>query len=146
MAPGRPQPTPPADQRNEVRLRGRVSGVPERRRLPSGDEVVRLRIVLTRTDGVTDAIPVQVGPAPGPGRRARTGQTGRRHLADAERLTSGTLVAVDGRLQRRWWQAGGGRRSYLEVVATTLVPAGDTATEQGADEGAQPRSDGGGRS
>lgn len=124
MASEQARPVTPDDQHNEVRLRGRVSAEPERRRLPSGDEVVRLRVVLTRADGVADAIPVQVGPAPGPGRRARAGQTGRRHLADAERLTRGTVVTVEGRLQRRWWQAGGGRRSQLEVVATTLVPAG----------------------
>jgi hypothetical protein len=85
--------------------------------------VVRLRLVLARGDGVTDAIPVQVGPAPGPGRRARRGQTGRRDLTDAERLTPGSWVSVEGRLQRRWWQAGGGRRSQLEVVATALAPA-----------------------
>lgn len=125
MASDPTSPTSPAVQRNEVRLQGRVSGAPERRTLPSGDEVVRLRIVLTRADGITDAIPVQVGPAPGPGRRARTGQTGRRHLAAAERLTAGTVVTVDGRLQRRWWQTGSGRRSRLEVVATTLAPAND---------------------
>lgn len=124
MASEQAVPVAPDEQHNEVRLRGRVSGDPERRRLPSGDEVVRLRVVLTRADGVADAIPVQVGPAPGPGGRARPGQTGRRHLADAERLTTGTVVNVEGRLQRRWWQAGSGRRSQLEVVATTLVSAG----------------------
>lgn len=118
----RTPPSSPHHQRNEVQLRGRVSGTPERRRLPSGDEVVRLRLVLARSDGVTDAIPVQVGPAPGPGRRARSGQTGRRDLAHAERLPSGVWIAVAGRLQRRWWQAGGGRRSQLEVVATALTP------------------------
>jgi single-strand DNA-binding protein len=113
----------PADQRNEVQLRGRLSGSPERRSLPSGDEVVRLRVVLVRHDGVTDAIPVQVGPAPGPGGRSRPGQAGRRMLAAAERLTTGSWVHVEGRLQRRWWEAGGARRSRLEVVATTVTPA-----------------------
>jgi single-strand DNA-binding protein len=122
MSAARPRPAPLGEQHNEVRLRGRLSGTPERRQLPSGDEVVRLRLVLARGDGVTDAIPVQVGPAPGPGRRARNGQTGRRALTDAERLLPGSWVSVEGRLQRRWWQAGGGRRSQLEVVATALAP------------------------
>jgi single-strand DNA-binding protein len=122
MTTARTQPQSPDDQRNEVHLRGRLSGTPERRRLPSGDEVVRLRLVLARPDGVTDAIPVQVGPAPSAGRRARPGQTGRRDLAQAERLPVGAWITVAGRLQRRWWQAGGGRRSQLEVVATALTP------------------------
>jgi hypothetical protein len=33
----------------------------------------------------------------------------------------GTWVTVDGCLQRRWWQAGGGRRSQLQVVATAMA-------------------------
>jgi single-strand DNA-binding protein len=122
----------PIAQHNEVRLRGRVTATPERRRLPSGDEVVRFHVVLTRSDGVTDAIPVQVGPAPGPGRRARSGQTGRRELNDAQRLAPGTWVAVEGRLQRRWWQTGGGRRSQLEVVATVLAPLAVSDAAPGA--------------
>jgi single-strand DNA-binding protein len=122
------------EQHNEVRLQGRVSGTPERRRLPSGDEVVQLRVVLTRPDGVTDTIPVQVGPAPGRGRRARSGQTGRRALNAAQRLPPGTWVAVDGRLQRRWWQAGGGRRSRIEVVATVLAPVTVQGTASGGDD------------
>ena len=36
---------------NEVRLVGRVSGEPTVRTLPSGDEVVTLRVVVSRTDG-----------------------------------------------------------------------------------------------
>lgn len=34
---------------NAVRLRGRVSGTPETRTLPSGDELVSLRIVVPRS-------------------------------------------------------------------------------------------------
>jgi single-strand DNA-binding protein len=109
----------PAD-RNEVRLVGRISGAPERRTLPSGDEVVRLRLVVRREDDVRDTVPIQVGPAPGPGGRASAGQTGRRQLARVERLAAGTRVDVRGQLRRRWWEAGGARRSRLEVVASEV--------------------------
>lgn len=103
--------------RNLVSLTGRVSGAPERRVLPSGDEVVRLRVVVRRDEGAPDTVPVQVGPAPGPGGRVRAGLVGRRKLARAERLVAGSRVEVHGQLRRRWWEAGGARRSRLEVVA-----------------------------
>jgi single-strand DNA-binding protein len=110
--------------RNEVHLRGRLSGRPERRALPSGDEVLHLRVLLRRPDGGTDVVPVQVGPAPAPGRR-RGGQVGRRALARAERLTPGTRVEVEGQLRRRWWEAGGARRSRVEVLASAIAPVDD---------------------
>ncbi|MEX1179179.1 MAG: hypothetical protein WEB09_12030 [Nitriliruptor sp.] len=112
---------------NLVRLRGRISTAPERRVLPSGDEVVALRVVVRRPGGDTvDALDVSVGPGPAPGRRPTAGQVGRRVLAAAERLELDARVEVVGELQRRWWQAGGARRSRLEVRATevrrTVVP------------------------
>jgi single-strand DNA-binding protein len=120
-----------AVDRNEVRLTGRVSGPPERRALPSGDEVVRFRLVVRRDDGASDTVPIQVGPAPGPGGRRRPGQSGRRALAGAERLRPGSRVAVHGRLRRRWWEAGGARRSRLEVVADEVVGADVAAGDEG---------------
>lgn len=108
---------------NAVRLRGRLSSPPERRVLPSGDEVVGLRVVVRRSDGgAVDALDVSVGPAPGAGGRARPGEVGRRHLAAAERLTVDQRIEVVGELRRRWWDAGGARRSRLEVRATAVLP------------------------
>lgn len=108
---------------NAVRLRGRLSSPPERRVLPSGDEVVGLRVVVRRPDGgAVDALDVSVGPAPGAGGRARPGEVGRRQLAAAERLTVDQRIEVVGELRRRWWDAGGARRSRLEVRATAVLP------------------------
>jgi len=116
--------TPEAADVNHVQLTGRVSAVPERRTLPSGDEVVALRVVVKRDDGGVDTVPVQVGPAPPAGRRPGPGQVGRRSLASAQRLTTTDRVAVTGGLRRRWWAAGGARRSVLEVRATRVEPLG----------------------
>jgi single-strand DNA-binding protein len=107
----------PGLDRNEVRLVGRVSGTPERRILPSGDEVVQLRLVVRRvTDGI-DTLDVAVGPAPAAGNRPRPGQSGRRLLATAERLHDGERVEVRGELRRRWWGNGAVRQSRVEVRA-----------------------------
>jgi single-strand DNA-binding protein len=114
-----------ADERdvNAVRLRGRISTEPDRRTLPSGDEVVRLRLVVRRPEGAgVDAVDVSVGPAPPAGGRRGAGQVGRRVLATAERLAPDQRVEVVGELQRRWWAAGGARRSRLEVRATAVLP------------------------
>lgn len=108
---------------NAVRLRGRLSVPPERRTLPSGDEVVRLRLVVRRSDQAgVDAIDISVGPAPPAGKRRTDGQVGRRLLASAQRLEPDQRLEVVGELQRRWWAAGGSRRSRLEVRATAVLP------------------------
>jgi single-strand DNA-binding protein len=110
------------DDVNAVRLRGRVSTTPERRYLPSGDEVVALRVVVRRDGAATvDAIDVSIGPAPAAGGRRAVGQVGRRVLAAAERLSVDERVEVVGQLRRRWWDAGGTRRSRLEVRGTSLA-------------------------
>ncbi len=108
---------------NDVRLRGRLSRAPERRVLPSGDEVVGLRLVVRRDDSSTvDTLDVSVGPGPAAGARRAPGQVGRRLLAAAERLDVDQRVEVVGQLRRRWWSAGEGRRSRLEVQASAVAP------------------------
>jgi single-stranded DNA-binding protein len=67
-------------------------------------------------------VPVQVGPAPPRGGRAKPGQVGRRLLAEVERLGPGDRVEVRGALRRRWWDAGGARRSRIEVAASEIAP------------------------
>jgi single-strand DNA-binding protein len=112
----------PVADRNEVRLVGRVSGAPERRSLPSGDELVSLRVVVSRHPSGVDTLDVAVGPAPPSGARPRDGQVGRRLLASAERLEPGDRVEVRGSLRRRWWGTGGVRQSRVEVRAEELAP------------------------
>ena len=114
-----PGPSPMPD-RNEVLLVGRISGTPERRALPSGDELVGFRLVVRRAAAGVDTFDVSVGPAPAPGRRPRGTQVGRRLLADAERLEDGARVEVLGELRRRWWGSGGVRQSRVEVRAHRL--------------------------
>lgn len=120
-------PVAPADRDdvNQVTLIAKVTTAPTRRDLPSGDQVVGFGVSVRRPIGVVDALPVQVGPAPPSGSRPTSGQVGRRVLTTAERLEVGHRVEVRGRLQRRWWETVGGRRSRIEVVATSIerVPA-----------------------
>lgn len=108
---------------NEVVLEGRVSAAPERRVLPSGDEVVSLRVVVRRADGAVDTLPVSVGPAPPKGRRPQPGQVGRRLVATAAAVPSDACVRVEGALRRRWWRAGEAARSRIEVAARSLTVA-----------------------
>lgn len=110
----------PVDDVNQVTLVARITTAPIRRVLPSGDQVVALGVSVRRPMGGVDALPVQVGPAPPIGIRPRSGQIGRRVLAAADRLEVGQRIEIRGRIQRRWWEAGGGRRSRIEVVATSI--------------------------
>jgi single-strand DNA-binding protein len=124
--------TATADDVNAVRLRGRVSAAPERRVLPSGDEVVALRVVVQRGAGATvDAIDISIGPGPAAGARPSSGQVGRRLLAAAERLEVDQRVEVVGQLRRRWWDAGGARRSRLEVRGTAIARVVDEPGSRG---------------
>jgi single-strand DNA-binding protein len=104
---------------NFVRVRGRLSRDPEVRTLPSGDELVLLRVVVDRPDGDrADSLPVAVGPPPGRGRRRRPGQADATTIRRAARLRAGARVEVQGWIQRRFWDAGAsGRRSRLQIVA-----------------------------
>lgn len=112
---------------NEARLVGRLSGAPERRTLPSGDEVVSLRVVVPRPGGGSDTLPVQFGPAPAAGRRRGIGQVGRRALGAVDRLEDGTRIEVVGAVRRRWWGGPDGRRSRIEVLAELVRPAGEVS-------------------
>jgi single-strand DNA-binding protein len=110
---------------NQARLVGRLSGAPNRRTLPSGDEIVSLRMVVRRPGGGSDTLPVQFGPAPAAGSRRRVGQVGRRALAAVDRLEDGTRIEVLGAVRRRWWAGPDGRRSRIEVLAQVVRPATD---------------------
>lgn len=102
---------------NEVHLRGRVSGAPEQRDLPSGDVLVQLRVVIPR-----------------PTTRSRTGSSGSTQRVDtidvtcwsararaaALRLEDGAGVEVTGALRRRFFRTGSGAASRYDVEATSL--------------------------
>ena len=106
---------------NEVRIRGRVSGAPRHKQLPSGDEVVSIRVVVPRPEG------------------ARVGGSGksvsvdtfecvawtRRPQSVMTRLSGDEHVLVTGALRRRYWRAGGAVASMVEIEVVQLkrVPA-----------------------
>ena len=92
---------------NSVELVGRVSGDPEPRELPSGDDLVTLRLVVPRVGGgPVDTIDLACWSASS--RRA------------AGRLTDGDTVRVTGALRRRFFRTPGGAGSRYEVEVKTL--------------------------
>ncbi len=117
---------------NEVRLVGRVSGEPETRSMPSGDEVVLLRVVVrrppepvrARSAARTPVVPGDDPPARTPPRptvdtidvSCWTAVTRRAGL----RLTAGDAVEVEGALRRRFYRAGPTVQSRYDVVAARV--------------------------
>lgn len=100
---------------NEVRLVGRVSAEPVQQELPSGDQVVTMRLVVPRaparaaggTKGPTvDTIDVACWTG-----RARS---------SALRLHEGDRAEVSGALRRRFFRAGGAAVSRYEVEAASV--------------------------
>lgn len=109
---------------NAVVLEGRVSRDAEIKQLPSGDELVVLRVIPRRPGaGKVDSIEVAVGPPPGRGQRRQPGQAGARDVKLAGGLAKDDRVRVEGRLERRFWDAGGSRRSRLQVAAERVSRA-----------------------
>lgn len=92
---------------NTVELFGRVSGEPEARVLPSGDELVTLRLVVARpAGGPVDTIDL-----------ACWSPSARR---SATRLSDGDHVHVRGALRRRFFRTPGGAASRYEVEVAKL--------------------------
>ena len=92
---------------NEVLLRGRVSGEPLEKELPSGDRVVEFRIVIPRRtrDGV-DTLDIA----------AWTAKTRRTGLS----LKAEEWVEISGAIRRRFWQAPSGLASRWQVEASAI--------------------------
>lgn len=92
---------------NTVHLTGRLAADPTRVVLPSGDEVVGLRLVVCRPPGgrrgspTVDTIDCSIWKA----------ALGRR----AERWQQGDVVSVTGALRRRFWRTSSGARSRYDV-------------------------------
>lgn len=108
---------------NAVELQGELSAPPDVKSLPSGEDLVLLRLLVERPAGDRrDSLPIVVGPPPPPGRRRDPGQATRGTVRRAAGLEEGERVTVRGWLQRHFWDAGdAGRRSRLQVVATEVT-------------------------
>ena len=95
---------------NEVRLQGRIAAAPEERELPSGDVLWTFRVVVDRPSGgrsrqSVDALECVAWA----GRVRRSVATWR----------VGDQVAVQGALRRRFFRAGAGAASRVEVEVTS---------------------------
>lgn len=96
------------DSLNEVLLRGRVSGQPGEKELPSGDRVVEFRLVVPRKsrDGV-DTLDIAAWSA----KTRRTGLT----------LKPEEWVEISGAIRRRFWQAPTGLASRWQIEASAIT-------------------------
>jgi len=113
------------DHVNEVRIRGRVSGEPRRRTLPSGDEIVSIRVVVPRAGRGRP-------PAGSPARRVTVDTIDcvawtRRPQNAMAGLTGDDHVLVTGALRRRFWRAGASVASMFEIEVTRLRRVGPPA-------------------
>ena len=116
--------TPGPDSRpsssTEVRAVGRIGTRARSVTMPSGDVVVEFVIVVDRPPGrrrtrvTVDAIPCVAGSA-AIARRANT-------------LKAGTWVEATGVLRRRFWRAGSGVGSAMQVEVRRLVAVRTRAT------------------
>lgn len=102
---------------NEVRLRGRIAACPEQRELPSGDMLTIWRLIVARPpsrrptpEGVR---PVTVDTFDCVAWTAALRRT-------ARTFAPGDVVQVEGALRRRFWQAGGGAVSRVEVEVAAV--------------------------
>jgi single-strand DNA-binding protein len=98
---------------NEVRLAGRVSGLPREVGLPSGDALVQLRVVVPRTSESVRAGGPRVDTIDVSCWSSRTRRV-------ALRLAEGDQVEVSGALRRRFFRTSGVPASRYEVEAQTL--------------------------
>jgi single-strand DNA-binding protein len=93
---------------NVAIVRGRLSSLPRKTELGSGDVLVRYEVTVRHDEGPADSVPVCWVGAP--------------NQAPPE-LERGEEVVAVGRIRRRWFQAGGAAASRTELAATTVVPA-----------------------
>jgi single-strand DNA-binding protein len=97
------------ETRNEVVLSGRVSGDPMVRELPSGTVLVSFRVVLTRERTPMTASSKQTSDW------IECTAWGARVRKQAGSWRDGDRVEVRGALRRRYFRAGAGARTSVEV-------------------------------
>jgi len=128
-----PSPSPPAV--NEVHLRGRISGEPQARELPSGDVVVQLRVVVKRPEPKSRPPKPKVSSSAKAAPAAAKVAPAARVSIDtidvacwtavlrraASRCQDGDVVTVRGSLRRRFWRSGAGAASRYEVEVSELT-------------------------
>ncbi|MDQ3385100.1 MAG: hypothetical protein M3503_03660 [Actinomycetota bacterium] len=85
---------------------GHLSRPPERRTLPSGEELVSYDLSVAGPADRVESVPVSWPSPP----------------TSAADLGAGDAVLVVGRVRRRFFRAGGSTQSRTEVVATAVVP------------------------
>jgi single-strand DNA-binding protein len=103
VACGVEEPAPPV---NEVRLVGRVSGQPQERELPSGDLLCSFMVVVPRPAESPSRQRVDVLDCAAWGGRVRRSVRGWRE---------GDTVEVTGAVRRRFFRAGEGAASRVEI-------------------------------
>jgi single-strand DNA-binding protein len=96
---------------NEVRLVGKVSAAPQLRELPSGDAMVSFRVVVGRPESAyrgaqrVDVIECAVWSG--------------RIMRSVQRWSDGDVVEVTGAIRRRFYKAGAGTSSRVEIEVRT---------------------------
>ncbi|MEI9907283.1 MAG: single-stranded DNA-binding protein [Actinomycetota bacterium] len=92
---------------NELLLRGRVSGVPTEKELPSGDRVVEFRIVVSRAsrEGVDT---LDIG--------AWSAKSRKKGLS----LKENEWIEISGSVHRRFWQGAQGVASRWQIEAIDI--------------------------
>jgi single-strand DNA-binding protein len=93
---------------NVVVLAGTLATEPVERTMPSGDEVVELRLSVPSEGKRLLPLPVAVW----------KGTVGARRFREIVALEKGAPVLVNGELVRRFYRSGAGARSLTEVVAS----------------------------
>jgi len=101
--------TEDSDTCNEVVLRGRVSGDPQARELPSGSVLVAFRLVLVRERTPMTASSKQVSDW------VECSAWGARVRRQAESWRDGDQVEVRGSIRRRYFKVGQQTRTGVEV-------------------------------
>lgn len=96
------------DARNEVLLWGRVAAQAEERELPSGDSVITARVIVDRDAAALTHSAQRVDTIDCVGWTVRVQRSMRRWAA-------GERVQVEGSIRRRFFRAGGGPVSRVEV-------------------------------
>jgi single-stranded DNA-binding protein len=93
---------------NDCLLRGRVSAAAVERELPSGDQVVEFRLIITRSqrEGV-DTLDIAAWSA--------------KNRRSALSLKAGQWVEISGSVRRRFWQGPAGLASRWQIEAESIT-------------------------